>query len=300
MTAADFADLEIKRAAQLSLVEISIGSVGHSLKIPLTGQVLSLNQLAFLLNANNKDQLPTSSSFEISGIAAVLKSFSPAGQKLGPMFSIAMQGFLFWVFNTLFRKHLVGQILGAVFLALWSFVQPVVTYFLIYGFELVKLYEYYEKKMAQDFAFIQNSIIFAVILVLTMKIATAIGLVVYSVRTRKEIQFLSPEQIDKLARKSISLNQAKSPWRAALKDMTRPLFILSFVLMIIFVWQIDGPLSERIWLSLRPLASAYLLFYLVRSPYLAERLLKLSARSKWFNRIYQKAKKALALIAPKN
>ena len=296
----NLADLEIKRAAQLSLVEISIGSLGHGLKIPLTGQILSLNQLAFLLNANNKDQLPTSSSFEISSIAAVLKSFSPAGQKLGPMFSIAMQGFLFWIFNSLFRKHVLGQILGAVFLALWSFIQPVITYFLIYGLELVKLYEYYEKKMAQDFSFIQSSILFAVIFVLSAKIVISIGLVVYSVVTRKEIQILSPEQINKLGKNNFSATQKMSPWRAAFKDITRPLFILSFILMILFVWQIEGPLSQKIWLALRPLAMAYLLFYLVRSPYVTEKLLQLSGRSEKFNKIYQKAKKALALMTPKN
>ena len=156
-------DIEIKRAAQLSLIEISIGSLGHGFKIPLTGQILSLNQLAFLLNANNRDRLPTSISFEISSIAAVMKSFSPAGQKLGLMFSIAMQGFLFWIFNSLFRKNIIGQLIGAFFLSLWSFVQPVTTYFLIYGFELVKLAEYYEKKLAQDFSFIHQSIIVGVV-----------------------------------------------------------------------------------------------------------------------------------------
>lgn len=292
-------DVEIKRAAQLSLVEISIGSLGHGLKIPLTGQILSLNQLAFLLNANNRDQLPTSSSFEISSIAAVLKSFSPAGQKMGPMFSIAMQGFLFWIFNSLFRKNIVGQLIGAFFLSIWSFIQPITTYLLIYGFELVKLFEYYEKKLAQDFSFIHQSILVGVILVLALKILTAFGLVIYSVRTRKEIRFIDPAQVQKLAGHAVDFKTSLSPWRAALKDMTRPLFILSFVLMALFVWQIEGPLSQKIWFSLRPLAIAYLIFYLIRSPYIAEKLFQLSQRSERFNSIYQKAKKASDLIAPR-
>ena len=140
-------DLEIKRAAQLSITEISLGSIGHAFKIPFTGQILSLNQLGFMLNVLNKDRLPISSTFEISSISAVLKSFSPAGQKLGPMLSIAMQGFLFWLFTFLGQASVIGQVIGAIFLALWSFTQPLISYFIIYGFDLVNVAFYYEKRM---------------------------------------------------------------------------------------------------------------------------------------------------------
>lgn len=293
-------DIEIKRAAQLSLVEISVGSVGHGFKIPLTGQILSLNQLAFLLNANNRDQLPTASSFEISGIAAVLKSFSPAGQKLGPMFSIAMQGFLFWIFNALFRKNILGQLLGAFFLSLWSFIQPMITYFLIYGIELIQFFEYYEKRLAQDFSFIHQSILVALILVLSVKICVAFALVIYSVRTGKEIRFIDPNQVQKLADQTVSFKVSDSPWRAAFRDITRPFFLFSFILMALFVWQIEGPFSQKIWLALRPLGTAYVIFYLVRSPYVARKLFEYSQRSERFKKIYDKAKKAFALMDSKN
>lgn len=299
MSEASTTDIEIKRAAQLSLVEISIGSLGHGFKIPLTGQILSLNQLAFLLNANNKDQLPTSSSFEISSIAAVLKSFSPAGQKLGPMFSIAMQGFLFWIFNSLFRKNVVGQLMGAFFLSLWSFIQPLMTYVLIYGFEVVKLFEYYENKLAQDFSFIHQFLLVGIIAVLFVKIIAAFSLVIYSLRTRKEIRLIKATQVQKLMDQTVEFKTSASPWKAAVKDMTRPIFVLSFFLMLLFVWQIEGEISQKIWMALRPLAVAYLLFYAVRSPYVAEKLFQLSQRSERFNRIYQKAKKAFALLSSK-
>lgn len=293
-------DIEIKRAAQLSLVEISVGSVGHGFKIPLTGQILSLNQLAFLLNANNRDQLPTASSFEISGIAAVLKSFSPAGQKLGPMFSIAMQGFLFWIFNALFRKNILGQLLGAFFLSLWSFVQPMITYFLIYGIELIQFFEYYKKRLEQDFAFIHQSILVALTLVLSVKISVAFALVIYSVRTRQEIRFIDPERVQKLADQTVNFKASASPWRAAFRDITRPFFLFSFILMALFVWQIEGPFSQKIWLALRPLGTAYVIFYLVRSPYVARKLFEYSQRSERFKKIYDKAKKAFALMDSKN
>lgn len=144
----EIADLEIKRAAQLSLTEIGLGSLGHGFKIPLTGHVLSLNQLAFLLNAINRDVLPKSSTFEISSLAAVMKSFSPAGQKIGPMLSIAMQGFLFWLSTTLLGIGLLGQLLGAVMLSLWAFIQPLITLLMIYGLSSVDLFEFHRDRRA--------------------------------------------------------------------------------------------------------------------------------------------------------
>jgi hypothetical protein len=76
------ADLEMNRAVKLSLIEIVAGSLGHGLKVPLTGFLLSLNQIYFLANALNKDHLPPRSLIEISGMTAALKSLSIAGQKL--------------------------------------------------------------------------------------------------------------------------------------------------------------------------------------------------------------------------
>jgi uncharacterized membrane protein len=290
-------DLEIKRAAQLSLAEIAIGSVGHGLKIPLTGQFLSLNQLGFLLNAINKDALPAASVFEISSIAAVLKSFSPAGQKLGPMLSIAMQGFLFWLFTALFKKRLIGQLIGAFFLAIWSFIQPMITYFLIYGTDLIQIFDFYQTRLQQDYSFLHQSIVAAVAFVLLIKLILATSLVFFSFFSKKEIIFLKEERILSLAQNSIQMSSSKTPARAALKDLTRPLFLISFVLMIAFIWQFESSLSQKIWLSLRPLASAFVLFYLLRSAWVAKKLLQFSKKSKRFEKIYLKSKKALDFVA---
>jgi hypothetical protein len=291
-------DLEIKKAAQLSITEIGIGSIGHGFKIPLTGQVLSLNQLAFLLNALNRDLLPKSSAFEISSIAAILKSFSPAGQKLGPMLSIAMQGFLFWFGVTLFGSNIVGQIVGAILLALWAFVQPFVTMFMIYGFDLVKLIEFYSKRISEDFSFIALSLVYAFTLVLVSKLLVAIGLVVLSLKFKKEVRIVNDNKLQSVVLKQIP-TQHKSPFKSAVKDLFKPFFLFSFILMMVFVWQVNGSLSQKIWLSLRPLAIAFVIFYLLRSPWVADKLLKWSQKSPRFEVVYLKAKKAFEMIKSK-
>ncbi len=291
-------DLEIKRAAQLSLTEISLGSIGHAFKVPFTGQILSLNQLGFMLNALNKDRLPISSTFEISSISAVLKSFSPAGQKLGPMLSIAMQGFLFWLFTFLAQAHILGQIFGAIFMALWSFVQPLITYFIIYGFDLINVAKYYENRMKQDYSVLHQSLVIAVILFIGFKLMVAVSLVLYSVLTKKEIKLIRQEKLSSLTGGAFEKTKL-SPWKAALKDLFRPLFIMSFILMIVFIWQIESSASQKIWLALRPLAVAYLVFYLLRSPWTSKQFEALSKKSKFFARIYSKSKTALAIVARK-
>ena len=292
-------DLEIKRAAQLAITEIGLGSLGHGFKIPLTGQVLSLNQLAFLLNALNRDKLSKAAVFEISGIAAVLKSFSPAGQKLGPMLSICTQGFLFWTGTAVFGSQLPGQILGAILLCLWAFVQPFITLLLIYGPDLLKIGEYYIQRLNEDYAFIATSLLYAVAGLLVLKLIVAICLVIYSVTKEQEINLIGENKISILISRQLPRGQTKNAFRAALKDLMKPIFLFSFVLMLIFVWQFEGPVNQKIWLSLRPLAMAFLLFYILRSTWVAEKLLSLSKRSQKFERIYNKSKAALDIVAAK-
>ena len=287
---------EIKRAAQLSIAEIGLGSIGHGLKIPLTGQILSLNQLGFLLNAVNRDGLGKSATFEISSISAILKSFSPAGQKLGPMLSIAMQGFLFWLGIALFGLNIVGQCIGAVLLSLWAFIQPFVTLALVYGLDIEKLTAFYSDKIKDDYEFLALSLVYALVAVILVKVILALAMTVVSCLYKKEIRILSADQAAKYLKLHSVSPQPMSPLKGALKDMTRPLFLLSFALMLIFLWQSNGSLGQKIWMGLRPLAFAFVLFYVLRSPWVARKLLEWSHKSPAFNKIYAKTQTAFEII----
>ncbi|MCC2680426.1 MAG: hypothetical protein K0R29_3002 [Pseudobdellovibrio sp.] len=294
------ADLEIKKAAQLSITEIGLGSVGHGFKIPLTGHVLSLNQLGFLLNAVNQDGLPRSAAFEISSISAILKSFSPAGKKIGPMLSIAMQGFLFWLSLSVIGMNIVGQVLGAVLLSLWAFVQPLVTLFLIYGFDLVRVGEFYVKRISEDYAFLAVALIYAFSFILALKIILAIAMVILSLKYNKKIIVLkTPDRLEKQIKLSTPVNANQSAAKSAVKDMLRPIFLLSFILMMIFIWQVNGDMTEKIWWSMRPLAIAFCLFYILRSPWVAEKLFSYSKRSPAFAKVYEKSRKAFEIVSEK-
>ncbi|MGZ3691042.1 MAG: hypothetical protein ACXVAX_06050, partial [Pseudobdellovibrio sp.] len=93
-----------------------------------------------------------------------------------------------------------------------------------------------------------------------------------------------------------SQSESNSTLKAVLKDMTRPLFLLSFALMLVFIWQSNGNYGEKIWMGMRPLAIAFVLFYIVRSPWVAVRLLEWSKKSRALEKIYVKSQKAYEIV----
>src|SRR5947209_6133147 len=105
-----------KKAAILSLVELGLGSVIHGLKIPLGGNFLSLYQTYFLTRTSIEGQpyrVEKRSPYLVSSIASILKSLSPAGNKLGPMLSISIQGILFSLGSFIFGANRIGHGVGA-------------------------------------------------------------------------------------------------------------------------------------------------------------------------------------------
>jgi hypothetical protein len=131
--------------AALSLIEVGLGSILHSLKIPFSGILLSLNQGYLLCRAALKGEEFKKSewmTYRVSNIAAVLKSLSPAGKKIGPMFSLSVQGLLFNLGVFLFGVNVFGLCFGMILLSTWTFIQPLVTYYLFFGDKIFTAVEY--------------------------------------------------------------------------------------------------------------------------------------------------------------
>ncbi len=137
-----------KYAAILSLIEVALGSVLHSFRIPFSGSFLSLNQGYLLCRASveAKAKGMKSVSYSVSNVSAVLKSLAPAGKKLGPMLSLSAQGLLFFFGEFLLGSNLAGWMLGMALLGLWAFVQPLITYYLFFGGELFRALAYLLEK----------------------------------------------------------------------------------------------------------------------------------------------------------
>jgi uncharacterized membrane protein len=278
----DAVDFVGQRSALLSLVEIGLGSIVHGLNIPFGGHFLSLYQAFFLTRsceAARPFHLEKRAPMLISNVAAVLKSLSPAGNKLGPMLSISMQGLLYSVGLWVGGANRFGQSLGAVLLGLWAFVQPLVTYYLFFGADLYASFAYFVNKAVP---FASTVVIPILIAVVAIKMLLSL-FVVWLGHQRAAGTTLSQLEHRALRlgeRAAVGRLSATHPGRfaalrGALRDLTRPLFLVCLAMTGLFLYYSQGN-ALRVWLYLlRPLAVAFIFFYFSRSRFLirfAERL----------------------------
>lgn len=259
-----------REAAALSLIEIGLGSVLHGFKVPFTGYFLSLNQGFFLSRAVSQARALAGARvlpFQVSSVAACLKSLSPAGKKLTPMLAISMQGVFFTLGTAVFGANLVGAIVGSVVCSLWAFVQPLILYTLLYGKTLADVGVYYMDKFGLWSWMIG---------ILVLKAAIAAGLAVTGFRISQErferYQAALLEAARARGATAISPGQNGTSWlgaaSGALRDLTRPLFLASVFLAGAFFWFNDHAWTEIFWKLLRPVAVGFLIFFAVRTPLL--------------------------------
>lgn len=271
-------------------IEIVAGSVIHGLKIPLGGNFLSLIQILFLNLVSFRAVNFLSalkSPLYVSSIAACLKSLSPAGNKFGPMLSIWMQGFLFSIGILFFGRNFVGRSIGSFMSSIWAFLQPVLTLYLFFGNSLFSALNFYLTKLNQILPFEQDYLIVAVLTVIISKGTLSIIIATIIVPSYFEKIELKSETLI-VKKKSIlqgyfkNRNAEKSftqRLKLTFKDCLQPLFIISFVLGAVFCFFYATNTTQFIWMSLRPLAIAFLFFYISRSILIVKIIDKLKKRS---------------------
>lgn len=253
-------------AALLSGVEVGLGSLLHAFRVPMSGQFLSLNQ-AFLLSRVTLDKTtdsPRSAPFQISAIAALLKSLSPAGKKLTPMMAISAQGTLYNLGTWSLGRNLAGALLGALLLSLWAFVQPFLFLYLLYGETLVKVAQYYYTKFSQVVSFDSKRLLPVLFAVVALKLIFAVVVVAMAhwMSEHRYARYL--KRLSTVSRRRHVAMADISPGRAALKELFNPLFCFSLALTAFFFLYAEASASQVIWSLLRPVAVGFILFYLVR------------------------------------
>jgi hypothetical protein len=260
-----------KYAALLSMTEVGLGSVLHAWRVPMAGHFLSLNQ-GFLLCRSTRSAsgqglwLP----FQISGIAAALKSLAPAGKRLTPMLAISMQGFLFSLGRLFFGRGFAGCAVGMSFLCLWSYIQPAMIYLLVFGHGILEAGQYFLESLQPIVPITLDQIVWALIVAASLKILLGVALAYIAVyRPRSE----TSETYARLLAKSeapIFSKQVKTeltPVQKAqllLKDLMQPWFLLSLVMMGLFFVLTRPQDVTLMWFLLRPIAVGVLVFYCLR------------------------------------
>lgn len=293
-------DLQTQTATHLSMVELGLGSFLHAFKIPFTGHFLSLNQSFFLtycvrtlgpFTQKNRFQL-AQISFEISILTALLKSLSPAGQKWGPMLSISMQGILYSFGLMIFGANVIGAIFGSVLLSIWAFIQPFITLLISFGpNEIHKIIGFYTQRLQTDFNVQPDQLKTVVLAAILLKALLAVAI-------SGAAFFLKPQKVKRLQEKLISHHKqnprktnevTQTIHKKVFRDLTRPLFLLSFALAAIFLFATETEFVSVFWKFLRPLGIAVLAFYFMRSTLSRILIEKLISKSEYLKKIYQKS-----------
>ena len=262
-------------AAILSAVEIGLGSALHALHVPLAGQFLSLNQGFILSRSTLKGPRTPQARWEpmrISNIAAILKSLSPAGKKLEPMLALSAQGALFGMGVLVLGCNFVGVLAGFLLLSLWAFVQPFVTYYFLFGNNLVKTVEYAFHKFSAGFPFARESLIWVIGAGIAIKLLLALVLVFTADRI-PEARFKRYQ--DRLLKKGQAKRRAlleETPETSlsqkavfAVRDLFNPLFLISLGMTAFFLIYSEASFASVIWGLMRPLAFGFLLFFAIRA-----------------------------------
>lgn len=260
--------------ATLSLIEVGLGSLLHAFKVPFSGILLSLNQGFILCRAAifSRD-IPQNlwTTYSISNVAAVLKSLSPAGKKLGPMLSLSMQGLLFNIGILVFGTNPVGLCAGMALLSIWTFIQPLVTYYLFFGNELISAVEYLYQKTLPYHGLKAESLLWIFLGLVVTKMLAAVILAIVAWRTQGDTIYGKnyEEGLIKLAReKGAKISDERKNGNAAwlaFKDLFRPLFLVSLVTTGAFLYFSQHDYAQIGWYLLRPLAIGFIFFYISRT-----------------------------------
>lgn len=234
-------------AANLTLMEVGIGSALHAWHIPFTGHFLSLNQAGILTSvAKKQTKLEAMKSvMQVSLIAALLKSLSPAGKKLTPMLALSMQGILFAVGIGIGGVNQIGAALSGALLSLWAFVQPILLYALLFGKNGLTILDFYLEKLMPAANLSLQNILLLLAGGIVLKVLLAICLCVIAYKYNYRLPFsLSPKP------------QKNSPsfLRKIFRSALKPSFIFPILFTAIFLFWSNTSAPEAVFFILRPIA----------------------------------------------
>lgn len=268
-------ELIARMAVLQSFSELGIGSAAHALQLPLTGQILSLNQIAILTwtcKFCEQRKSAISSCMAVACITSLLKSLAPAGKKLTPMLAISVQGLLYSIGLFLFGLNFFGVIFGAALSSLWSFAQPILFAYFIFGNTLYFGAEKVWKDFSQAFSLPKEMILWILLGFVLIKVILSILLSTYVWRSSFALLTKYQNSVEKLRQKTSHHFRPLKPkshhpaWQQALLDLWTPWFVFSFLLTVLFLAFSQHEKGPEIWIYLlRPLAFGWLGFWLLRS-----------------------------------
>jgi hypothetical protein len=175
------------------------------------------------------------------------------------MLAIGMQGQLYNLGLLLLGNNGFGRILGMSLLCLWGFIQPLALYFILYRKTLVEMAEYYAHELSKVFTVTPDDFIAILISLVVFKvICGAVVVVLAQILKKNKIEQYETWLISK--HKPQETKREGSPWLLAFRDLFSPVFIVTWLLMLLFYLYSQHERADLIWMLLRPVALGYLIF----------------------------------------
>lgn len=244
--------IQARYVASLSLAEIGLGSALHALHVPMTGQLLSLNQVYLLSRGvlRNPDCPDVRLfPFRISIAASLLKSLAPAGKKLTPMLAIAMQGILFGLPIYLLGARRIPVAVGAAISALWAYIQPILIYSLIFGQSLIEVGGFYLREFERFSHLGARVFVIVVASIIAIKVLLAIGL---SWMAASRVRFRLPHP----SVAPVTSSSSRIP-----RDLKQPFFWLSLGLVLLYGYYSGIAVHSLALSAVRSVAIVFILYF---------------------------------------
>lgn len=251
-----------KYSIVLMLFENGIGSILHSFKIPMAGHLLSINQIGILARIANETK-DADAPLLISFNTSLLKSLGPAGKKLTPMLAILSQGILFSLPLYILGINIISMIIGILLASVWAFLQPLILTYLFFGQKIIEVVEKIISEGKKIFPHLESNLMTIILVLITLKLIIAFF---YSYFLMK----MSSEEFEKLNTKLSKLyenrknNSNESLAISALKELFKPLFIVSLLVTAIFTYYLESNWAGVLWTLMRPIAVGFIIFYIIK------------------------------------
>lgn len=250
------------------LIEIGLGSLLHTARVPLKGHFLAYLQTVMMVSFGRL--LRGRGLFSIGTLMAMLKAFSPAGNTVRPMIYIALQAWAFSLPALLLGWHLFSALLGAVLLNSLTLALSLAVDTLIFGrgflTALGNLMNTVGGWFGLSFASWQAGLLF--LFALKAAVALPLALAAWWFDLTAPLLHIG-QKTGAWMRPRPSSNPARRTWRSSLRgalgDLLRPAFLLGFLLSVLIVWFFARLHSdELVFLALRGASIAFLGFALLR------------------------------------
>ena len=121
-------------------LEILVGSFLHNIGFPLAGTVLSMSSVVIMI-AFLQIWPERGIIWRASLITALMKSISPSAIIIGPMTGILAEGILIEMAISIFGVNAIGVLIGGAVAVFSTILHKVATLLIIYGFDLIKIFE---------------------------------------------------------------------------------------------------------------------------------------------------------------